>query len=158
MSRFTDEQVGAELGHHSHDDESRFFRKDVGLLARDLAEAVMRSLTCGFNDATEQFYIYSNGVWQPNRSRIESEVATLLGNRYRKIHAANALDLIRFSDAPRISCDPLPRYINVRNGMVDWATGTLTDHDPGYLSTVQLPIEYDADASKTQQTGWPASC
>jgi hypothetical protein len=57
-----------------------------GLLALQLAEAVMRGVRCGFNDTTEKFYVYDGGVWVPNVGRIEAEIGRLLGNHYRKSH------------------------------------------------------------------------
>jgi len=36
--------------------------------------------------------------------------------------------------------------INVKNGMLDWKTLELKEHDPGYFSQMQLPIEYDSEA------------
>jgi putative DNA primase/helicase len=147
----TDEQARAELDNHKHGgdatDAAQFFARD-GLQARDLADAVMRTVTCGFGATDERFYVYDNGVWIPNHGCIETEIARLLGNRYRNMHARNALDLIRYSPhAERITCDPLPQWINVRNGMVDWRTGQLQPHTPEHCSTVQLPVEYDPAAT-----------
>ena len=130
-----------------HDDGARFFAKGIGLLAQDLANDVMLGVTCGFNEAARQLYVYNNGVWRPNRDHIEEEIARLLGNRYRPSHARAVLDLIGFSpDTARITCDPQPRYINVPNGMLDWASGEMLGHSPDYRSTVQLPVEYHPEA------------
>ncbi len=86
-------------------------------------------------------------MWRPNRDHIEEEIARLLGNRYRPSHARAVLDLIGFSpDTARITCDPQPRYINVPNGMLDWASGEMLGHSPDYRSTVQLPVEYHPEA------------
>lgn len=38
-------------------------------------------------------------------------------------------------------------YLNVENGMLDLSTYTLLEHSPKYLSTVQIPILYDANAT-----------
>lgn len=38
-------------------------------------------------------------------------------------------------------------FINVRNGMLSMSTFTLHPHSPEYLSTVQIPIEYDPNAT-----------
>lgn len=132
---------------HGDPAETPFFDRN-GLRALDLANAVMRSVTCGFSDIDERFYVHDGGVWVPNAGRIEAEIARLLGNRYRSAHGRNALDLIRFSPhTARITRDPHPRYINVPNGMVDWAAGKLLPHSPRHLSTVQLPVEYHPDAT-----------
>ena len=126
--------------------QSDFFDKG-GLLAMDLAEAVMGAVRCGFNDTTEMFYVYRGGVWEPKVDPIEAEIGRLLGNRYRKSHKGNVLDLIRLSKTTlRITDEPRPDHINTPNGMVDWRTGDLLGHSPDYLSTVQLPVEYDVAA------------
>lgn len=127
-------------------DPDRFFGSS-GLKALDLAEAVMESVICGFGTDDERFYVYEGGVWELGKSRLEAEIARLLNNRYRGSHATNALELIKHhSRTRRITRDPLPQYVNVPNGMVDWSAGTLEPHSPDYCSTVQLPVEYDPDA------------
>ncbi len=146
----TDAQARAELNDHKHggtDDAAQFFGRD-GLQVRDLVDAVMSAVTCGFGAVDERFYIYKNGVWTPNAGRIETEIARQLGNRYRNTHARNVLDLIRFSpNSARITCEPVPQFINMRNGMIDWRTGQPHPHSPGHRSTVQLPVEYDPGAT-----------
>lgn len=128
-------------------DAAMFFGRE-GLLALDLANEVMRLVPCGFNTTSKMFYVYSSGVWAPGSDPIEAAVTTILGNRYRNSHCRNVLDLIRFSpNVADITCDPVPRYINVPNGMVDWKTGELLPHSPDYLSTVQLPVHYDPGAA-----------
>ncbi len=118
-----------------------------GLRALDLAKAVIASVPIGFNDLNKQFYTYRNGVWTPGSGPIEAKIVELLGNKHRDSHITNTLTVIKHQpQIPRITCDPLPDYINVPNGMVDWKTGVLHDHSPKYLSTVQLPVEYDPDA------------
>jgi P4 family phage/plasmid primase-like protien len=146
VSEFTDEKVATEVKHHHGGDGGRFFGKG-GLLVFDLAHAVKESITCGFDELTEQFYVYDGGVWRPTRSRIKEQIVALLGNRYRTSYVNNVLDVTRFSGIPRLDpATPLRDYVNVANGMVDWATGTLVDHSPKFGSTVQLPGDYEPDA------------
>ena len=47
--------------------------------------------------------------------------------------------------ATRLEEEPPPdcQYINVRNGQLQWAMGTLEPHTSTVFTTVQLPIEYD---------------
>lgn len=132
----------------ANSDGAQYFAQGIGLLAKNLADDVMHCLECGFDSTTERFYVYDDGVWRLNGGRIEQEISRLLGNRYRTTHTKHVLDLIRYSDnAARITCKPLPQFINVPNGMVDWETGELLAHASQYLSTVQLPVEYDPDAT-----------
>ncbi len=67
-------------------EEGDFFGDKGGLLAKQLAEAVMRGVRCGFNDITKKFYVYDGGVWVLNADHIEAEIGRLLGNSYRKSH------------------------------------------------------------------------
>lgn len=129
-------------------DGAGFFAKNVGLLAMELAEAVMATVHCGFTERGERFYVYENGVWQQGKAAIEAQIAALLGNRYRKSHVANVLDLIRLSpQTTRIEVEPVhPHLINALNGMVDWKSQKLLEHSPDYRSVLQLPVEYHPDA------------
>ncbi|OBH75932.1 hypothetical protein A5681_09850 [Mycobacterium scrofulaceum] len=128
------------------DNPGRFFSRE-GLLAQDLAHDVMTEVTCGYGVTDQRLYVYEGGVWRPDDGQITSAIVSRLGNRYRKSHGTNVIDLIRYSaDLPRITGDPLPEHINVRNGLVDWRTGTLTPHTPEHLGTVQLPVDYDPAA------------
>jgi phage/plasmid-associated DNA primase len=48
----------------------------------------------------------------------------------------------------RVSADPVEadRWINVRNGLVEWPTGQLYSHLPEACGVTQLPIERSDDA------------
>jgi putative DNA primase/helicase len=124
----------------------RLIKRD-GLQVLKLANAVTRSVRCGFGAVDDRFYVYDHGVWIPNHGHIEATIARLLGNRYRGMHCRNTLDMIRYSDStPRITRDPLPEWINAANGMIRWRDGTLHPHSPDHRSTVQLPVDYQPDA------------
>lgn len=169
-SKKTDEQALAELGNHSHPtvsgpttqhvggaDPARFFDRD-GLLAKDLADAVLDEITCGWCPTDHRMYVYTDGVWSPDDGTVEATIARFLGNRYRNSHARNILDLIRYSPrTARITCDPVPQFINVANGMLDWNSRTLLPHAAHHLSTVQLPVAYDSDADCPQFCDFIAS-
>jgi putative DNA primase/helicase len=125
--------------------EGDFFDRG-GLRTKKLAEAVMGGVVCGFNATNGKFYVYHDGVWEPNDDdRIETEIGRLLGDSYRRLHKGSVLDQIQFN-ARRITAEPRPDHINTLNGMVDWRTGQLLEHSPDYLSTVQLPVTYDREA------------
>lgn len=49
--------------------------------------------------------------------------------------------------SPTIDCDPIPEYINFGNGLYAWQADTLTEHTAKVLSTVQLAVDYDPDAT-----------
>jgi P4 family phage/plasmid primase-like protien len=96
---------------------------------------------------TERFYVYQDGAWRVGDGPIAAEIVRLLGNRYRNTQQRSIFDVLRYQPGTgRITCEPLPQYINVPNGMVDWATRKILPHDPALLSTVQLGVEYDSAA------------
>jgi Bifunctional DNA primase/polymerase, N-terminal len=54
-------------------DPSRFFAKD-GLQVKDLADAIMREVTCGYGSHDGRLYIYENGLWMPDDGRIHTAI------------------------------------------------------------------------------------
>ena len=45
-----------------------------------------------------------------------------------------------------ITLEPHRDWLNLPNGMLDWRTGTLHDHDESYWSTSQLAVTWSEDA------------
>ena len=135
-------QPGATTGSPAPPGPGRFFGK-TGFRALDCAREVMAAVQCGFGQLDERFYTYEGGVWTAGSGPIEKEVTRLLQNRYRLNHTANVATLIKYQPGcARITDAPIAELINVPNGMIRWETGDLLPHDPGYCSTVQLPVEY----------------
>ena len=127
---------------------AEFIDPHDGLLVKDLADAVLDDIHCGWGVHDERLYIYRDGVWTADtEGRIEKAIADKLGNQYREAHGRNTRAMIRYSPrTPRITCDPQPRHVNLLNGMWDWKQQVLQPHSPDYLSTTQIPVTYDADA------------
>jgi putative DNA primase/helicase len=117
---------------------------DMELLAQDVIG--MGHLALGPNN---DFWVYKAGVWKPDRKELNRRVVRLLGPRYRNSHANNVDTFVK-SEAPEITCDPVPEYINFVNGMLDWRTQELRPHAPHYGSTVQLPLEWDENTECPQ--------
>ena len=83
---------------------------------------------------------------------IEAEIVRLLGNRYRPTHTSNVTD---HHQAPaghraRSPTSRWPSSSTCRTGWSQWETGAILPHDPAYLSTVQLPVEYVPSATCPQ--------
>ncbi len=126
------------------DDPSKYFDKNIGLLVATLATDViaMGPIAHGLDDIS---WSYSNGVWTPDKHVVRARVAHLLGERCRRSHAVNVEDVVR-ARSPIITCDPVPEFINFRNGLYAWQADTLYDHTPEVLSTAQLAVDYNPDA------------
>lgn len=140
------EQGGGEHrgGEHRHDAKAAdaLFTRD-GLQVASLAEVVKGKVTHG-RGQDGRLWAYDAGVWQPDiDDTIPAAITTVLGERYRRSHLTNVLDVLRFDQgAPRIHGDPVGEYVNLTNGLYDWRTGRLHPHDPAVLSTVQLPVPW----------------
>jgi putative DNA primase/helicase len=96
--------------------------------------------------ADDILWSYADGVWSPDKHVVRSRAAALLGERYRRTHGTNAEDVVR-ATSRRITCEPIPEAINFRNGLYLWKSGTLHNHTPDVLSTVQLSVDWDPDAT-----------
>lgn len=118
-------------------------RKTI-MLVKTLAEDIMAAgpLALGIDG---RMWAYSGGVWRPAVNVVRDRATRLLGERFHTMHSTNAEAIIR-ADVPKISCEPVDRYINFRNGLLEWRTGELVSHDPLVLSTLQLPIVWNPDA------------
>lgn len=152
--------VGPYLIPRGDDDDDRaqrsdpdlFFQKGEGLLAERLAFTLLDDLAVGLD---HQFWKYDAGVWKRDKNALLQRVTFALGDRYRPAHYSAVRDLVIASGRlPYLSADPLPDLVNTRSGMVDWRTGALLPHDPAYLSTVQLPVDWEPLAECPNFDAW----
>lgn len=100
-------------------------------------------------DAGGSIWVYSEGVYMQHKGAISGRAQVLLGDYYTPAAKSLARDLIVDSGrAPVIDFNEArhPDLINFRNGMLNWRTGELEDHDPAHLSTSQMTFEWDPDA------------
>lgn len=118
-----------------------------GLLAAQLASAVTAYLTIAWGEVDQRFYVYRSGVWVPDRRETGVVTSALLGEEFRPSHLTTVQAKLKYTPGGRmIDCGPVPAYINVRNGLVDWRAGELRPHTPDVPSTVQLPVRWDPEA------------
>jgi hypothetical protein len=113
---------------------------------RLLGEALLARET--YRYTASQLWIYRHGVYLPSgEASLRADAQGLLGNERRVDRINEALDYVEV--ATRLEEEPPPdcQYINVRNGRLQWAMGTLEPHTSTVFTTVQLPIEYDPVAT-----------
>jgi putative DNA primase/helicase len=120
-----------------------YFEKDGVQVARAAAAVDEGDIAIG---ADGLFWRYEAGVWHPDRDVVRHRLAVLLADKYRSSLVPSVEDMIRARGVPRITDAPHLELLNTRSGMVDWASGRVLPHDPAYLSTVQLPVEWDEEA------------
>ncbi|WML44065.1 phage/plasmid primase, P4 family [Neobacillus sp. PS3-40] len=96
------------------------------------------------------YYYYENGVYKPNAERkIRHLSQELLGNESRKSRIEEVIYWLKnqniIDDISKIN--PNDGYINVKNGLLNWKTGELIEHDEERVSTIQFNVEYDPNAN-----------
>jgi P4 family phage/plasmid primase-like protien len=140
---------------NGHPRPAAFFDKE-GLKTDDLVMNILASKPAALT-AESKVAVYDSGVFAADGEGFNTEVAARLRNRYRPSHVhtgegyARAVLNSRKTYLPTYS--PFPA-VNVRNGMVDLLTGELKDHHPDYLSSAQLPVEWDPDARSPHYEAW----
>lgn len=132
------------------------FFDHTGLLVRQLCDEIVQRYPAMLT-RERCVALYRNGVYHIDGTAFIGVVAEILDDRFRPAHrkaveefAAGAL----FNAGhflPERTDTPL---LNVRNGMLDLATGTLKPHDPIYMSSTQLPVEWNPDATCPTYERW----
>lgn len=94
-------------------------------------------------------YYYSGGVYRPGGDRAIAQLLARVCEETKTEFRTKTLDtLIRYweSCAPRL-VDPDLRVVNVKNCLVHVDPLSISPHRPDYLTSVQLPIVYDPNAT-----------
>lgn len=95
-------------------------------------------------------YLWRGGVYRKDRAgEVESQIRNALSRDATPKRVDDTLDMVcRIRKVPFDALNRKARdLINLRNGMLDWRTGTLLPHDPKYLSTIQIDADYDPAAA-----------
>lgn len=136
-------------------DPDRWIDKKDGLLVAALADDIARDHPL-MHDPGDQVWVYVGGVWRPDEHGwVRRSVAGRLGNKTRPAHTAAVVHYI-LGVSDLMLCQPVPEYVNVKNGLLDWRTGRLEPHRPDVLSTVQLDVAWDPDATCPAIDAWLA--
>jgi putative DNA primase/helicase len=133
-----------------------FIAENGALLVKRATEAVMDKSPAALT-VEGKVALYTDGVFRMDALALLSSVVELLGDLYRKEWRKNieetAVGLLYLSGTrlPERSTEPL---LNVANGMLDLVTGELKPHDPIYMSSAQIPIEWIPDAKAPTYEWW----
>lgn len=127
-------------------DPGRFFNRD-GLKVQTLTAAV-DDFGALATDHAGTIYRYTDGAWFGDGERIVNQrVQHLLGNRHRKSHGANVLDIIGSRD-PLFTEDQLDtEHLNLPNGLLHWRSGELKPHDPAVPNLTRIPVRWNPEAT-----------
>ena len=95
-----------------------------------------------------QLWVYQHGVYTPEGEAVlRADAQVLLDNERREDRLTEALRYVEVATRLDAEGEPNGQYINVQNGRLDWAKGTLEPHTSVVFTTVQLPVQYDDTAT-----------
>lgn len=127
-----------------------------GLKVRDLYVAIVDRYPAALT-REHRVALYRNGVFNTDSTALSGVVGELLDNRFRPSHRSAVEEYATgalFNEGRILpECVDVP-LLNLRNGMLDLATGALKPHDPAYMSSTQLPIVWDPDATCPTYDKW----
>lgn len=97
---------------------------------------------------TEELLVYKNGVYvyDPECSVIKEECEKILDNCNTRFCNEIINKIKRRTFVNRSEFDSDIDVLNLKNGLYNIKTGKWSDHDPNYLSRIQLPVEYKPEA------------
>jgi P4 family phage/plasmid primase-like protien len=118
---------------------------------QDLLNVIDKSVPLA-TDGHGNLFFYENGVYQEKGEDIVRDlyVETLRFNKIiddYKNHTANEVVSLALRSRPTLADKPPLDRINLLNGIYDVKEGKLVDHNSDQLSSIQIPINYDKDAT-----------
>jgi P4 family phage/plasmid primase-like protien len=102
-----------------------------------------------------RLYRYVDGVYRDSGEQlVRADLAELLGERYTRRGRSEVISYLmdrhqligQAGESAADLQDPDLHILNVRNGLLDVRDLSLHPHDPQYISTLQVPHEFDSDA------------
>ena len=115
-------------------------------LQRETLEMAVRSFGPIEVGPGKTIWSYADGYWkQDGREVVIARTGRLLGEAARSAHTQTLIHFIEVEE-PKIKDLGPERYLNLKNGMLDWRTGVIEMYDPCHYSTVQLPVTWNPDA------------
>jgi putative DNA primase/helicase len=136
---------------------SRWF-KDSALLVETLAGEILTTSPCALTPE-QRIAVYRDGAYRIDPLALTATLTRLLGDRFAPKHEANAGRFIagrlheQHRYLPQRANAPL---LNLRNGLLDLRTGQLRPHTPDELSSLQLPVQWQPDATCPTYEAWLA--
>jgi P4 family phage/plasmid primase-like protien len=107
--------------------------------------------------AEQKIAIYKDGAYRREQGAFNAIAVEILGPDFWPSIRDAAHDFLAGTlfGTGRVIPDRVSEpLLNVRNGMLDLRTGELLDHDPKYLSAVQLPVAWNPDATAPTYEAW----
>ena len=127
---------------------------DADMLVRVVAESDIAPIALAADGTVA---VYRQGVYDTSDAGFPALVSTLLGAHFTKSHLVNATakaQAMLHAAGLRLPDLAPDQMLNCKNGMLDLKTLVLSPHDPKYLSTRQIPVEWNPEAEAPHYEGW----
>lgn len=127
-----------------------------GLLVQKATEQLLENQPAALT-AERKVALYANGVYHLDGAAFLSAVTDMLGDQFRPNWRSAMEEMavgLLFKRGLSLPERSPYRKLNVSNGMLDLDTLELTDHNPEYLSTQQIPVEWNPDALAPVYEDW----
>lgn len=101
--------------------------------------------------------LYRDGVYQIDKNALLARVVGLLGNFYTPSFMTQTTDVLTgmLADAGRVLPEQMTQpLLNCPNGMVDLRNGKVIEHDPDFMSYVQVQVAYQPDMPTPVYDAW----
>jgi putative DNA primase/helicase len=112
-----------------------------GFAAKRVAERLREDTA--FASGGGRLFVYLNGAYRANgESHVQTRTAQLLGDRWTRKRADEVVGYL-LATSPALWDRPPLDIVNVRNGLLDVASGRLQEHTPDFLSPIQIGAAFD---------------
>ncbi|MFZ3577467.1 DNA primase family protein [Virgibacillus sp. DJP39] len=150
IERYINEDPDSSFRFYSRDDNGKLTFRE-GLVGEEILEEE------NFLHEDGNIYVYMDGFYQlKSKERIDYLIKEKLGVLEYKKHRHDSVRSYVLSDIKKTNNDVanekqsrmLQRFINMKNGLLDWEKMELVPHNPNLYSKNQLPIEFNKKANK----------
>ncbi|WP_235660031.1 phage/plasmid primase, P4 family [Mycobacteroides abscessus] len=135
-----------------------FDAESGAFLPESLSRAILDSGTPVAAALDGNLAVYSpRGYYRISPKAFSSKVGRFLGDRFSNNHLANVRERTHglCEEFDRVLPErPTVPLLNVKNGMLDILTGQLYPHDPKYLSTYQIDVDWNPEATCPTYDSW----
>lgn len=142
------EVEGSATEKHSSHIEPNYFGGEKGttFIPKWLGDDILREYPLFYEG--NYFYVYKDGVYHRDHGGIIGRIVVeKLGEMFKNDRLKETQSYLKHKRwIGQGKINNRTDIINVKNGLLDWKTGTLHPHTPDYYSTIQLPISFDEKA------------
>lgn len=143
------ERVRKDAWNHYHKKKDEIVEgPDNEKTADEYADDIMLLFNFKTLRETEELLVYKNGVYvyDPECSVIKEECEKLIPDCNMRFCSEIINKIKRRTFVSRIDFDCDVNILNLKNGLFNIRTGQFGEHNPDYLSRIQLPVNYNPDA------------